>query len=126
LTGVSNLVLTAADVDGQVSYEGLEAVGGGRGSAGFVVHDGTRSALSIARMVSRFLYVESCGECRACKFGCGEITRRLGKIAAGRGEPLDFDVIGERLRDVTSQTRCFLAEEEQRVIASLLVEFPQD
>jgi hypothetical protein len=35
-------------------------------------------------------------------------------------------VIGERLRDVTNQTRCFLAEEEQRVISSLLVKFPED
>ncbi|HYL53857.1 MAG TPA: SLBB domain-containing protein, partial [Acidimicrobiia bacterium] len=77
LSGVSNRVLTGADLDAQVSYEGLEAVGGGLGSAGFVVYDETRSALSIARMVSRFLYVESCGQCRACKFGCGEITRRL-------------------------------------------------
>jgi NADH:ubiquinone oxidoreductase subunit F (NADH-binding) len=126
LSGVSNRVLTAADLDAPVSYEGLEAVGGGLGSAGFVVYDETRSALSIARMVSRFLYVESCGQCRACKFGCGEITRRLDKIAEGRGAPLDFEVIGERLRDVTSQTRCFLAEEEQRVISSLLVEFPED
>jgi NADH-quinone oxidoreductase subunit F len=126
LSGVSNRVLTANDLDAPVSYEGLEAAGGGLGSAGFVVYDETRSALSVARMVSRFLYVESCGQCRACKFGCGEITRRLDKIGDGRGEPLDFEVIGERLRDVTSQTRCFLAEEEQRVIASLLVTFPED
>jgi NADH-quinone oxidoreductase subunit F len=126
LSGVSNRVLTADDLDAPVSYEGLEAAGGGLGSAGFIVYDETRSALSVARMVSRFLYVESCGQCRACKFGCGEITRRLDKIAEGRGEPLDFEVIGERLRDVTSQTRCFLAEEEQRVISSLLVEFPED
>ena len=126
LSGVSNRVLTAGDLDAPVSYEGLEAAGGGLGSAGFIVYDETRNALSVARMVSRFLYVESCGQCRACKFGCGEITRRLDKIAEARGEPLDFEVIGERLRDVTSQTRCFLAEEEQRVIASLLVKFPED
>jgi NADH-quinone oxidoreductase subunit F len=126
LSGVSNRVLTADDLDAPVSYEGLEAAGGGLGSAGFIVYDEMRSALSVARMVSRFLYVESCGQCRACKFGCGEITRRLDKIAESRGEPLDFEVIGERLRDVTSQTRCFLAEEEQRVISSLLVKFPED
>jgi NADH-quinone oxidoreductase subunit F len=126
LSGVSNPVLTAKDLDAPVSYEGLDAAGGGLGSAGFIVYDETRSMLSVARMVSRFLYVESCGQCRACKFGCGEITRRLDKIAEARGEPLDFEVIGERLRDVTSQTRCFLAEEEQRVISSLLVKFPED
>src|SRR3954470_19391626 len=121
LSGVSNPVLTANDLHAPVSYEGLAAAGGGLGSAGFIVYDETRSMLAVARMVSRFLYVESCGQCRACKFGCGEITRRLDKIAEAHGEPLDFEIIGERLRDVTSQTRCFLAEEEQRVISSLLV-----
>jgi NADH-quinone oxidoreductase subunit F len=126
LSGVSNSALTAADLDATVTYEGLAAAGGGLGSAGFIVYDETRSMLAVARMVSRFLYVESCGQCRACKFGCGEITRRLDKIAGTGGDALDFEVIGERLRDVTSQTRCFLAEEEQRVIASLLVKFPED
>jgi NADH-quinone oxidoreductase subunit F len=126
LSGVSNPVLTSAALDAPVSYEGLAAAGGGLGSAGFIVYDDTRNMLTVARMVSRFLYVESCGQCRACKFGCGEITRRLDAIARGTGEARDFDVIGQRLRDVTSQTRCFLAEEEQRVISSLLRSFPED
>jgi NADH-quinone oxidoreductase subunit F len=126
LSGVSNPVLTSAALDAPVSYEGLAAAGGGLGSAGFIVYDDTRNMLAVARMVSRFLYVESCGQCRACKFGCGEITRRLDAIAQGTGEARDFDVIGQRLRDVTSQTRCFLAEEEQRVISSLLRNFPED
>jgi NADH-quinone oxidoreductase subunit F len=126
LSGVSNPVLTAVALDAPVSYEGLAAAGGGLGSAGFIVYDETRNMLAVAHMVSRFLYVESCGQCRACKFGCGEITRRLDAIAQGNGTAHDFDVIGQRLRDVTSQTRCFLAEEEQRVISSLLRTFPED
>jgi NADH-quinone oxidoreductase subunit F len=126
LSGVANPVLTAAALDAPVSHEGLQAAGGGLGSAGFIVYDDTRSMLAVAQMVSRFLYVESCGQCRACKYGCGEITRRLDAIAAGRGHDLDFAVIGERLNDVTSQTRCFLANEEQIVISSLLRTFPED
>jgi NADH:ubiquinone oxidoreductase subunit F (NADH-binding) len=126
LSGVANPVLTAAALDAPVSYEGLAAAGAGLGSAGFIVYDDTRSMLAVARMVSRFLYVESCGQCRACKYGCGEITRRLDDLAGPRARPNDIAVIGERLRDVTSQNRCFLGEEEQRVIASLLREFPDD
>jgi NADH-quinone oxidoreductase subunit F len=126
LSGVSNPVLTASALDAPVSYEGLAAAGGGLGSAGFIVYDETRDMLAVARMVSRFLYVESCGQCRACKFGCGEITRRLGAISQGDGTANDFDVIGQRLRDVTSQTRCFLAEAEQLVVSSLLRRFPED
>ena len=126
LSGVSNPVLTGAQLGAPVSYEGLAAAGGGLGSAGFIVYDDTRSMAVVARMVSRFLYVESCGQCRACKFGCGEITRRLDNIAESHAETLDIEVIGERLRGITDQNRCFLGEEEQRVIASLLRAFPED
>jgi NADH:ubiquinone oxidoreductase subunit F (NADH-binding) len=126
LSGVSNPVLTLDDLDAPVSYEGLAAAGGGLGSAGFIVFDDTRSMLSVARMVSRFLYVESCGQCRACKFGTGEITRHLDALAEADEEPSRIEIVGQRLRDVTSQNRCFLGEEEQRVISSLLREFPED
>jgi len=124
LSGVANPVIT--DVDTPVSYVGMRAHGSGLGAAGFIVYDETRSMLSVARMVSNFLYVESCGQCRSCKFGCGEITRRLDHIAGTGGTETDFEVIRERLRTVTDQTRCFLAEQEQRVISSLLVTFPAD
>ena len=126
LSGFSNPVLTAADLDAPVSYEGLSAAGSGLGSAGFIVFDDTRSMLAVARMVSRFLYVESCGQCRACKQGCGEVTRHLDTLATGQGEIGDVDVIARRLRNVTDQNRCFLGEQEQRVISSLLRTFPED
>ena len=126
LSGVANPVLTAAGLDAPVSYEGLAAAGGGLGSAGFVVYDDTRSMLAVGRMVSRFLYVESCGQCRACKQGCGEVTRHLEVLADGRGAMSDIDVIARRLRNVTDQNRCFLGEEEQRIVSSLLREFPED
>jgi NADH-quinone oxidoreductase subunit F len=126
LSGVSNAVLPAARLDAPVSYEGLAAAGSGLGSAGFIVYDDTRSMFDVAEMVSRFLYVESCGQCRACKLGCGEITRDLERIGEGHGDPRDIELIGARLRGITDQNRCFLGEEEQRVISSLLREFPED
>jgi len=126
LSGVSNPVFSAADLDAPISYEGLAAAGGGLGSAGFIVYDETRSMLAVARMISRFLYVESCGQCRACKFGCGEVTRHLDALVEVPGNDLDLDIIGQRLQSVTDQNRCFLGEEEQRVISSLLREFPDD
>jgi NADH:ubiquinone oxidoreductase subunit F (NADH-binding) len=126
LSGVSSPAVGADALDAPVSYEGLAAAGGGLGSCGFIVYDDTRSMLSVARMVSRFLYVESCGQCRACKFGCGEVTRRLDGLARGDGELADLEVVGERLAGVTDQNRCFLGEEEQRVISSLLRRFPED
>ena len=126
LSGVSNPVLAGDDLDAPVGYEGLAAVGSALGSAGFIVFDDRRSMLAVARMVSRFLYVESCGQCRACKFGTGEITRHLDALAARDEDSPDIEIVGQRLRDVTSQNRCFLGEEEQRVISSLLRRFPDE
>ena len=125
-SGVANAAITSRHLDARVSYEGLAAVGSGLGSAGFVVYDDTACMVEVARELSRFLYVESCGQCRSCKYGCGEITRKLDAIAGGEGTELDVQVIGARLLSVTDQTRCFLAAEEQILISSILREFPEE
>jgi NADH-quinone oxidoreductase subunit F len=113
-------------LDVRLSYEDLAAAGSGLGSAGFVVYDDTACAVEIARALSRFLYVESCGQCRSCKLGCGDITRGLEAIGAGTGTERDVEVIGMRLRSVTDQARCYLATEEQVLISSLLQRCPEE
>ncbi|MFL6204359.1 MAG: NADH-ubiquinone oxidoreductase-F iron-sulfur binding region domain-containing protein [Acidimicrobiales bacterium] len=125
-SGVANAAITADHLQAPVSYEGLAAAGSGLGSAGFVVYDDTACMVEVARELSRFLYVESCGQCRSCKFGCGEITRKLDAIATGGGTDLDVEVIGARLLSVTDQTRCYLAAEEQILVSSILREFPEE
>ena len=69
LSGVSNPVLHGDDLDVPITYEALSAAGGGLGSAGFIVYDDTRNMVDVAHQVSRFLHVESCGQCNACKGG---------------------------------------------------------
>ena len=76
--------------------------------------------------LSRFLAVESCGQCPPCKLGTGAITAALDRIAGGSGTTVDLDTIVERLRIVADGNRCYLPVEEQRVVASLLNAFPED
>jgi NADH:ubiquinone oxidoreductase subunit F (NADH-binding) len=109
-----------------VSYEGMAKIGSGLGSLGFVVYDDTADMVAVARAVSRFLYVESCGQCPACKFGTGEVTAYLDRIATGQGTDHDVEVIGARLDIVTDANRCFLGAQEQLLIGSLLREFPEE
>ncbi len=125
-SGVANGVLTPAHFDAPLSYEGLAAAGSGLGSAGLVFYDDTACMVQVAHELSRFLYVESCGQCRSCKFGCGEITRSLETLLTGAGTEQEVEVIGARLRSVTDQTRCFLAAEEQALISSILREHPEE
>jgi NADH:ubiquinone oxidoreductase subunit F (NADH-binding) len=126
LSGVANPVLTAADIDTPLAYETMAAIGSGMGACGFIVYDDAADMVAVARMVSRFLYVESCGQCPACKFGTGEVTAYLDNIASGAGSERDIELIGARLSTVTDANRCYLGTQEQRVIASLLRAFPED
>jgi NADH-quinone oxidoreductase subunit F len=125
-SGVANGVIVPRHFDVPVAYETLAAIGSGLGSAGFVFYDDTACMVEVARAFSRFLYVESCGQCRSCKFGCGEITRALESLGDGTGTNDDVGVIGARLRSVTDQVRCYLATEEQVLIASILEHFPEE
>jgi NADH:ubiquinone oxidoreductase subunit F (NADH-binding) len=81
---------------------------------------------AVARTVSRFLFVESCGQCPPCKLGTGEVTDLLDELLAGRASEADIEQIGARLLTVTDANRCFLGAQEQRVIGSLLRAFPED
>jgi NADH:ubiquinone oxidoreductase subunit F (NADH-binding) len=126
LSGVANPVLTADRLDVELTHEAMAAVGTGLGAAGFVVYDDTTDMVRVAHAISRFLYVESCGQCPPCKFGTGEITAHLEQLIAGDEGQHAIDVIAARLRTVTDANRCFLGEQEQRVIASLLQHFPED
>jgi NADH-quinone oxidoreductase subunit F len=80
----------------------------------------------VTAMLSRFLSVESCGQCPPCKLGTTAITDALDRIVDGRGTDLDLDVISERLRIVSDGNRCYLPIEEQRLVSSLLTSFPAD
>ena len=125
-SGVANGVITAEHFDVPVAYETLAAIGSGLGSAGFVLYDDTACMVEVARALSRFLYVESCGQCRSCKFGCSEITGALQSLTDGNGDDHDIGVIGARLRSVTDQVRCYLATEEEVLISSILQQFPEE
>lgn len=126
LSGVANPVLTAAQIETPIAYESMAAAGSGLGACGFIVYDDTADMVAVALMVSRFLYVESCGQCPACKFGTGEVTAYLDHLAHGIGAERDIELIGARLETVTDANRCYLGTQEQRVIASFLREFPED
>ena len=125
-SGVANAVVTAALVDTALSYEAMAAAGSGLGALGYVVYDDTACMVEVAHEFSRFLFVESCGQCPPCKLGSEEITAHLGEIAAFGATEDDVAVIGARLANVTDGARCYLADEEQIVVRSILREFPDD
>lgn len=126
ISGVANPVLTGDQLGTPCSYEGMAAAGSGLGAAGFLVLDDTASMVEVARELSRFLYVESCGQCPACKLGTGAVTERLESLAAGTAVPDDIDAVAFRLQTVTDGNRCYLPVQERLVVSSIIQAFPEE
>lgn len=126
LSGVANPVMTGAALDAPVSYEGLKAAGGGMGSAGFIAYAEDACMVEVARQASRFLAVESCGQCLPCKEGSRTITAHLELLEAGTAGEDDLDALARWLRQVTDGNRCYLAVQEQLVVTSLLQAFGEE
>ena len=125
-SGISNPVVTAEHLHTPLTYEDMSRIGSGLGAVGFAVYDDTACMVELAFQYSRFLWIESCGQCPPCKLGTQEITHRLNEIEACRGTEEDVAVIGARLANVTDGNRCFLPVEEQNVVGSILRAFPEE
>lgn len=124
--GVANAVITADQLDTPITHEHLAAIGSGLGSAGFIVYDDTACMVEVAATFSRFLSVESCGQCPPCKLGTTAITSALERLRVGEGEDSDVDVIQRSLSFVTDANRCYLPVQERVLVSSILRAFPDD
>jgi NADH-quinone oxidoreductase subunit F len=118
-------VLRGDQLDVAMDFDALAQAGGGLGSGGFVVYGDDVCALAVARLSSNFLWVESCGQCPACKLGTGAITTALASLEA-RGEADQLSVLQRSLATVTDGNRCALPVEEQQIVGSLIRQFPED
>jgi NADH-quinone oxidoreductase subunit F len=124
MSGVANPLLPEALLDTPLSYEAMEAAGAGLGSAGFIVFDDTTDPVAVAAGVSRFLSVESCGQCTPCKQDGRTLAEALERLRTSTAEDNDLAVIGDKLATVADSARCYLATQHQRVVESVLALFP--
>jgi NADH-quinone oxidoreductase subunit F len=122
-SGVTNPVVRDRALDVELSYEGFAAVGSGMGACGFIVYDDTTCMVEVAAVFSRFLFVESCGQCPPCKLGSGEITEHLDDLQDGIASDRAVDQIWEWLSKVTDGSRCYLATEEAQLVGSIIEQF---
>jgi NADH-quinone oxidoreductase subunit F len=121
--GASNTIITAEQLDTPLSFDAMRAVGTGLGSGGFVVYDDSACIVRATLAFSMFLYVESCGQCPACKHGTGAITDRLERIDRGEGSDVDVETILARALTVTDAQRCALPTGETLLAQSAVQVF---
>jgi NADH-quinone oxidoreductase subunit F len=126
LPGVSSPFIVGADLDTPVSYEALAAIGSGLGSAGFMVFDDSDDLVAATAGASRFLAVESCGQCTPCKLDGLRISELLAATTRGTATTHDLDELHSRVAKVADGARCSLATQQQVLVGSLFDLFPAD
>jgi NADH-quinone oxidoreductase subunit F len=95
------------------------------GLAGFIVFDDTTDLVAVAHGVSRFLAVESCGQCTPCKqdgLALADLLDRFRRSEADDDD--DLAAVKDRIGTVANEARCSLAQQHELVLASLLELFP--
>ena len=123
LSGVANGVVPGDKLDTSLSYEGMRAIGSGVGSGGFIVFDDTADMAAVAAGVSRFLAVESCGQCSPCKLDGLTLSDSLAHLIGPRAREHELGVVRRRLTTVADRSRCFLATQHQVVVGSIVEHF---
>jgi NADH:ubiquinone oxidoreductase subunit F (NADH-binding) len=120
LSGVSNPMLPAELLDTPLSHEAMRALGTGLGTGGYIVFDDRDDPVAVAAGVSRFLAVESCGQCTPCKQDGLSIAGRLLTVCRSEAEEADLEALDELLERVTDSARCNLAYQQHDVVDSIL------
>lgn len=126
LSGVSSGVIVASELDTPLSYEAMGDIGSGVGSGGLMVFDDEVDMAAVAAGVSRFLAVESCGQCLPCKLDGLVLAQRLERLCTSDTGEHDQIEIDRRLVTVAARSRCFLATQQELVVGSLMERFPED
>ncbi|MGZ5297883.1 MAG: NADH-ubiquinone oxidoreductase-F iron-sulfur binding region domain-containing protein [Actinomycetota bacterium] len=124
--GASNTVLSPGELDVPMDFDSMHRFGSGLGSAGFAVFDDSACMVRAAQLYSRFLFVESCGQCPACKFGTGEVTSLLEKVEAEGASDRDLETILMRARSSTDGQKCALPTGESLLMQSLVQVFGEE
>jgi NADH-quinone oxidoreductase subunit F len=123
LVGVSSSVLTGDQLDTPLTYEDMAAAGSGLGSAGYIVFDDTADMTAVAAGVSRFLAVESCGQCTPCKLDGMALSDLFEKLCRSEASAADFEQIRHLTDTVGDRARCSLATQHQTVVGSIVERF---
>jgi NADH-quinone oxidoreductase subunit F len=104
--GSSTPVLTAAEIDVAMDFDGVAKAGSMLGSAGTIVMDDSTCMVWMAKNLIYFYKHESCGKCSPCREGTGWMLRLLERIEAGEAKESDLDLLWKVTDSIGGKTVC--------------------
>lgn len=93
-----------------MDYDSIGQAGSGLGSGAVIVMDETTCMVKACQRISRFYYMESCGQCTPCREGTGWMYRVLTRIIEGKGTTEDIEMLKTAAGQIEGHTICAFGE----------------
>jgi NADH-quinone oxidoreductase subunit F len=107
----------------RMDFDSLREVQSGLGTAGVIVMDQSTDIVRAIARISYFYKHESCGQCTPCREGTGWMWRVLERMADGRAEKREIDMLLEVTYQVEGHTICALGDAAAWPIQGLIRHF---
>ncbi len=121
--GPSGGCLTEKDLDVEIDFDNLVALGSMMGSGGAIVMDEDNCMVDVAKFYMEFICDESCGKCSPCRIGTKRMLEILTKITDGKGTMEDLTELEELAEYVKSNSLCGLGQTAANPIVSTMKQF---
>jgi NADH-quinone oxidoreductase subunit F len=108
--GPSGGCIPASHLDLEVDFYSLEAAGSMMGSGGMIVMDDRTCMVEVAKYYIKFLSEESCGKCIPCREGLRRMLEILERIANGKGQLRDINLLLELGEMMSEASLCGLGK----------------
>ena len=127
LSGVATSIIGPEKFETRADFGSLRMIGSGLGSGGFILIDEDTSIPRVTQAVSRFLYVESCNQCTACKHGLRTTSSAIDELFDPKtATPDDYERALFGARSAPQGNRCYLPVGASLLIPSLMTRFKSE
>ncbi len=106
-----------------MDFDSLGKVKSGLGTAAVIVMDKSTDVVKAIARISYFYKHESCGQCTPCREGTGWMWRVLERMAEGRAEKREIDLLLDVTKQVEGHTICALGDAAAWPVQGLIRHF---
>ena len=106
-----------------MDFDSLKEVQSGLGTAAVIVMDKSTDIIKAIARISHFYKHESCGQCTPCREGTGWMWRVLERMAAGRAQPKEIDMLLQVTKQIEGHTICALGDAAAWPVQGLIRHF---
>ena len=125
IPGGASVPLVPAEqiIDTPMDFDSLRDLKSGLGTAAVIVMDKSTDIVRAMARISYFYKHESCGQCTPCREGMGWMWRVLTRMAEGRAQKREIDMLMQVTQQIEGHTICAFGDGAAWPVQGLLRHF---